>query len=119
MNIATKIKGVHDPFKESNFVSMGGIDYLIGALLILLGITVFLLFQKKAKRNLINYKKEQLEVYNKNRNTNVSNYDSTKLFVPVWQKIKFSAPILFTFLFIIVGLSFIMVAATGHAFMTL
>ena len=111
--------GVSDPFKKSNFVSMGGVDYLIGALLILIGITIYLLFQKKAKINLANYKKEQLEVYNKNRNLNVLNYESTKLFVPVWQKIKFSAPILFTFLFIIIGLSFIMVAATGHAFITL
>ena len=111
--------GVSDPFKKSNFVSMGGIDYLIGALLILLGITVFFLFQKKAKRNLAIYKQKQLDVYNKNRNTKVTNYNTTKLFVPVWQKIKFSAPVLFTALLIIVGLSFIMVAATGNAFMTL
>ena len=111
--------GVSDPFKKSNFVSMGGVDYLVGALLILLGIAIFLLFQKKATAKMNKYKQEQLDLYNKNRGTNVKDYEDTKLFVPVWEKFKFSAPIMLTVLFIIVGFSFIMVAATGHPFLTL
>ena len=76
-------QGMSDPFKKSNFVSMGGIDYLVGALLILLGITIFVLFQKKATKKLKAYKQEQLDLYNKNRGTNVRNYEDTKLYVPI------------------------------------
>lgn len=73
---------VVDPTDHTTFVSMGGIDYIIGALLIIIGITIFVLFNKKAKINAQIYKNKQLEQYNKNRNSKVTDYNRTKLFLP-------------------------------------
>ena len=107
------IGGSVDPSHGSSFVSQGGIDYLVGALFILLGIMVFILFQKKAKNKYEKYKQDQLDLYNKNRGTKVTDYKKTTLYVPFFEKAKFTAPIMFTILFITIGLLFIIWTATG------
>ena len=76
------IKGGANPTKHTSFVSMGGIDYLIGTLLILLGITIFILFNKKAKVNMLKYKEQQLAEYNKNKKTRITDYSRTRLYLP-------------------------------------
>lgn len=104
---------VVDPTDHTTFVSMGGIDYIIGALLIIIGITIFVLFNKKAKINAQIYKNKQLEQYNKNRNSKVTDYNRTKLFLPFWEKTKFVTPIMLTITFIFVGVTWIIWTATG------
>ena len=70
------------PATGNSFVSLGGVDYLIGSLFILLGILVFVMFQNKAKIKSKKYKEEQLKIYNKNRKTKISDYKKTSLYLP-------------------------------------
>ena len=107
------------PSKGTSFQSLGGIDYLMGSLLILIGILIFVLFHRKARQKMEEYKKEQLKVYNKNRKTNVQDYSKTSLYVPFWPKAKYSAPVMCLVLFVFVGLSWIIWTATGVPLTTL
>ncbi len=108
-----------DPARSTSFQSMGGVDYIIGALFILIGILIYVLFQKKAKLRANNYKKEQLEQYNKNRGTKVTDYNRTKLYLPFWEKVKYVSPIMLTVTFILVGAIWIIWSATGTPLTTL
>ena len=92
------------PTKSNSFVSLGGVDYLMGALFILLGILIFVLYYKKSKLKYDNYKKEQLALYNKNKGTKITDYKKTKLYVPFWNVAKASTPVMSTALFIMMGI---------------
>lgn len=101
------------PTQGSSFTSLGGVDYIIGTLFILIGLLIFVLFQRKTKVKLEQYKKDQLFLYNKKRNIKISDYQKTSLYVPFWEKAKSSTPIMLTILFITVGLFWIIWTATG------
>lgn len=102
-----------NPFETQTFKSMGGVDYIIGSLFILIGLLIYVLFNRKSKTRLAEYKKEQLALYNKNRRTNVSDYSRTGLYVPFWERVKHSSPIMLTVLFILMGITWIVWTATG------
>ncbi|NQZ66139.1 MAG: hypothetical protein HRT99_02925 [Mycoplasmatales bacterium] len=107
------------PAESTSFQSMGGVDYIIGTLFILIGLVIYVLFQKKAKIRAEKYKQEQLVEYNKNRGTNVSDYKKTRLYLPFWEKVKFVTPIMLTITFILIGSLWIIWAATGVPLTTL
>lgn len=107
------------PTHGNSFTSLGGVDYIIGSIFILFGILIYFAFHKKAQRNHENYKQRQLEIYNKNRGTNVSDYSKTNLYIPFWQKAKLTAPIMLCLLFVIVGVFWIIWTATGTPVSTL
>lgn len=97
-----------NPFYESVFEPIGDYSYLIGAIFLLLAIASAL-FIKKAQQNAEDYKKRQLIKYNENRPNQrpATDYRKTKLFLPFWEKVKLSAPIMFLIVFLIVGITFI------------
>ena len=106
----------NDPFYHSNFVSLGGIDYLIGALFFLLAI-IALTFIPRANRKFKEYKAAQLKTYNKNRprEIDVTNYEKTTLYPPLGLKIKHAAPILIAIVFVVIAITFM----TGRPIQTL
>ena len=108
-----------NPTQHTSFVDQGGIDYMLGALFILLGIGIFLVFNKKAKTKMLDYKKRQLEEYNKNRGTKVTDYSNTRLYLPFWERAKFITPIMLTALFVMVGIFFIVWTAKGAPITTM
>lgn len=107
MNINMSLKATHNPFQETTFQSQGGIDYLIGALFVLLALSS-LLFIRKAKQRAEEYKKRQLKEYNKNRPTQrpETDYSRTRLYLPMFERMKFSAPIMLAVLFAAVAIAF-------------
>ena len=119
LNHSGIIGGATDPSHGNSFTSLGGVDYIIGTVFILFGLLIYVLFQRKAKEKYEQYKKDQLALYNKNRGTNVKDYNKTNLYVPFWEKAKFSAPIMLTMLFIMVGVFWIIWTATGTPISTL
>ena len=82
IKLLASIAGGANPTQHTSFVAQGGIDYMLGALFILLGIGIFLVFNKKAKNKMLDYKKRQLAEYNKNRKTDVKDYSNTRLYLP-------------------------------------
>lgn len=109
----------NDPSHKVTFSSMGGVDYIIGAMLIILGFLVFFAFNNKAKRKIKEYKQLQLDVYNKNRGTKITDYNNTNLFLPPMVKFETSAPILLMILFVAMGVFWIIWTATGTPITTL
>lgn len=107
MIINYSLQATHNPFQETTFQSQGGIDYLIGALFVLLALSA-LLFVRKAKQGAEDYKKRQLKEYNKNRPNQrpVTDYSKTRLYLPMFERMKFSAPIMMAILFAAVALAF-------------
>jgi hypothetical protein len=93
--------------KDYKFVSIGGIDYVAGSILIIIGILVYIAFNSKAKKKAKYYKSKQLEQYNKNNKTNISDYKKTNLYLPFFEKIKFLAPSMISVTCVFVGLSLI------------
>lgn len=102
-----KYQETSNPFYGSSFKSLGTYNYLIGSIFILLAIGAAL-FIKKAQLKAKDYKKKQLIKYNKNRpqQRDATNYKKTGLYLPFWEKVKLSAPIMFTILFVIMGITF-------------
>lgn len=119
LNVARSAASATSPTHGNSFTSMGGIDYIIGSIFIVLGILVYFAFQRKSKAKYEAYKKSQLDLYNKNRGTKVSDYSRTSLYVPFWDKAKFTAPVMISLLFVIVGLFWIIWTATGTPMTTL
>ena len=99
--------GAENPFYTSSFTSNGGADYVIGGMCILLSI-LSLLFIPKVKGKMADYKKRQLEEYNKNRpgRKDATNYESTGLYLPMFERMKYSSPVILCVLFLLVGVTF-------------
>ena len=110
-----KVLTTANPFEESTFKSMGGIDYIIGSLFFLLAL-VAAMYIKKARDNLRKYKAEQFKEYQKNNPKSAAkNYSQTKLYVPIFERAKSVAPVMFAILFVFVGITWMV----GHPIQTL
>jgi len=86
INLASSPVGPEGPNAKVNndlFSDLGNYVYLIGTLFVLLAL-VAATFYPKAKAKMEDYKKRQLEVYNKNRvgKRLEKNYKNTKLYLP-------------------------------------
>ena len=114
-----KIQFNISPSEGTTFVSMGGVDYIIGTLFILIGLLIYIVFQKKSIKNIKDFKKRQLDQYNKNKKTKVTDYNKTKLFLPFGERVKTSSPVMLFALFVIIGLSWIIWTAIGVPLTTL
>lgn len=94
-----------NPFYNDTFVRHGGVDYLMGALCILLAL-LSAFYIRNSKRKMEEYKKQQLEEYNKNHNKNVKDYNSTGMYLPMKQRFFYGLPITLVVLFGILAISF-------------
>lgn len=83
------------------------VGYTFGSLLIVIGICIFFLFQKKAKTRKENYKKEQLAEYNKKYNKNEKDYKRTGMYLPGFEIAKASAPVMMCALLVFIGIAWI------------
>lgn len=113
MNTFLNVMAITSPTEKTSFSSQGGIDYIVGALFILIGLLIFVLFNRKSKEKAEDYKKRQLEKYNENHKTKISDYKKTTLYLPFWERVKQVSPVMLCVLFIIMGISFITWTASG------
>lgn len=91
--------------KVANFLWPDWVGYSFGTIFIILGL-VILTFIPRAKRNASIYRKRQLEEYNKQNKSQITDYKKTKMFLPPWERTKYFAPTFFGVLFIFVGIAF-------------
>lgn len=82
------------------------VGYTFGSIFILIGIACFFLYPR-AKRRAEEYKKEQLEEYNKIKKFKTNDYSKTGMFLPAWERMKLFAPLFFGVLFVIIGIAWL------------
>ncbi len=92
--------------ESTPFFRNGTSDYIFGALFILLAIAI-LCFYPRAKSKANNYKRRQLKEYKKQNPKASSDYESTGMFLPPWERTKLFAPIFFSVVFVIIGIAFL------------
>ena len=92
--------------ESTPFYRNGSLDYVFGALFIILGIALLLLYPK-AKANAKKYKRKQMEEYKKMNPKAPSDYESTGMFLPPWERTKLFAPVFFCIVAIIIGIAFL------------
>ncbi len=92
--------------ESTPFYQSGNLDYVFGALFIVLGI-VLIFFYPRSKANAKKYKQRQLEEYKKQNPKASSDYEKTGMFLPPWERTKMFAPLFFSAVFIIIGIAFL------------
>ncbi len=92
--------------QENHFFRNGTSDYVFGALFIVLAFAI-LAFYPKTKANAKRYRKKQMEEYKKINPKAPSDYESTGMFLPPWERTKLFAPLFFCAVFIIIGFAFL------------
>ncbi|EFF41412.1 heme exporter protein CcmD [Mycoplasmopsis alligatoris] len=106
MNLEQKVTIFLEATKEITKNNSSVTSYLIlafGICFVLLGIFIFMLYPKQ-KQKIRKYKEEQLKVFHENNPKKKNyNYESSGLFIPSWERMKFNLPIFLGLTSIIIG----------------